>query len=84
MKAKEWLEVITQAENYNPKLTPLIEKYGQLLLEETDPDTAWKEKAKKEIERVSGLMEQKNNEINNLKGTISAMHTQIEKLLKLE
>ena len=36
MTAKEWLEVIKQAEDYNPKITSLIEKYGELLLSENN------------------------------------------------
>lgn len=34
MTAKEWLGVMQQAENYNPAMTKLIEKYGQMLLDE--------------------------------------------------
>lgn len=34
MKAKEWLNVIKQSNNYNPSMTKLIEMYGELLLEE--------------------------------------------------
>jgi hypothetical protein len=36
MKAKEWLETMQQAEDYNPHLTPLIIKYGEMLLSEKD------------------------------------------------
>lgn len=34
MKAKEWLEVLEQAEGYNKHLTPLIINYGEMLIEE--------------------------------------------------
>lgn len=34
MKAKEWLEIIKQADDYNPEMTSLIEKYGEILLAE--------------------------------------------------
>jgi len=34
MTAKEWLGVIQQAEDYNPAMTNLIEKYGELLSEQ--------------------------------------------------
>lgn len=34
MKAKEWLNVIKQSDDYNTKMTKLIEEYGDLLLEE--------------------------------------------------
>ena len=34
MKSNEWLSVMQQAEDYNPQLTPLIIKYGELLLSE--------------------------------------------------
>lgn len=34
MTAKEWLEVIKLAKDYNPDMTPLIEKYGEMLLDE--------------------------------------------------
>lgn len=34
MKAKEWLEVIKQAKDYNHSMTPLIEKYGEMLIDE--------------------------------------------------
>jgi len=34
MNSKEWLSVMQQAENYNPAMTPLIEKYGELLVSE--------------------------------------------------
>ena len=34
MTAKEWLDVMKQAADYNPAMTNLIEKYGEMLLEE--------------------------------------------------
>ena len=34
MTAKEWLDVMKQAADYNPAMTPLIEKYGEMLLDE--------------------------------------------------
>lgn len=34
MTAKEWLDVMKQAADYNPAMTKLIEKYGEMLLEE--------------------------------------------------
>lgn len=34
MTAKEWLETMKQAADYNPAMTTLIEKYGEMLLEE--------------------------------------------------
>ncbi len=34
MTAKEWLDVMKQAADYNPVMTALIEKYGDMLLEE--------------------------------------------------
>lgn len=40
MTAKEWLEVITKAEDYNPSMTPLILKYGELLLLEAKEEEA--------------------------------------------
>jgi hypothetical protein len=32
MNSKEWLEVMQKAEDYNPHMTPLIEEYGRLVL----------------------------------------------------
>jgi len=40
MNSKEWLSVIQQADNYNPAMTPLILKYGQLLVSEQSPHTS--------------------------------------------
>ena len=37
MTAKEWLEVMKQAVDYNHAMTPLIEKYGEMLLAEQHP-----------------------------------------------
>jgi len=34
MTAKEWLDTMKQAADYNPAMTKLIEKYGEMLLEE--------------------------------------------------
>ncbi|MFA9221831.1 MAG: hypothetical protein ACEQSL_11640, partial [Sediminibacterium sp.] len=34
MTAKEWLETMKQAQDYNHAMTPLIVKYGEMLLEE--------------------------------------------------
>jgi hypothetical protein len=34
MTAKEWLGVMQQASDYNPKMTNLIEKYGEMLIDE--------------------------------------------------
>ncbi len=34
MTAKEWLQTMEKASDYNPLLTPLIEKYGEMLLQE--------------------------------------------------
>lgn len=34
MTAKEWLDVIKQAADYNPAMTNLIEKYGEMLVQE--------------------------------------------------
>jgi chromatin remodeling complex protein RSC6 len=34
MKASEWLNVIKQSADYNPAMTPLIEKYGEMLVDE--------------------------------------------------
>ena len=35
MTAKEWLEVMQQAADFNPAYTPLIEKYGEMLVKES-------------------------------------------------
>lgn len=35
MTAKEWLDTIKQAKDYNPQMTVLIEKYGEMLLDES-------------------------------------------------
>ena len=34
MTAKEWLQVMEQAADYNPAMTPLIKKYGEMLVDE--------------------------------------------------
>lgn len=34
MTAKEWLDTMKQAADYNPAMTKLIVKYGEMLLEE--------------------------------------------------
>ena len=45
MNAEEWLKVIQQAEDYPHHLTPLIKKYGEMLLDETpvsdEQDEMW-------------------------------------------
>jgi hypothetical protein len=45
MTAKEWLGVMQQADNYNPAMTSLIIKYGEMLVAESTPlpDTDGKE-----------------------------------------
>jgi hypothetical protein len=37
MTAKEWLQIMEQAADYNPAMTPLIEKYGEMLIAERMP-----------------------------------------------
>jgi len=37
MTAKEWLQVMERAADYNPQMTPLIKKYGELLIAERMP-----------------------------------------------
>jgi len=34
MKASEWLEIIKSSADYNPAMTSLIEKYGEMLVDE--------------------------------------------------
>lgn len=34
MTSKEWLDLIKQAADYNPAMTNLIEKYGEMLVQE--------------------------------------------------
>lgn len=34
MNSKEWLEVMEQAQDYNPHMTNLIKQYGKMVLDE--------------------------------------------------
>lgn len=59
MTASEWLKVIEQAEDYNPKLTPLIKKYGEMICKEQ------REMCQKKLEEDLGVQYQSLDSVLN-------------------
>lgn len=77
MTAKEWLELIQQAEDYNPNMTNLIKEYGRILLSEKDKETdkvvAALQAVSRERDNLFLTNEEKDKKIERLNGLVEKL-----------
>ena len=67
MLAKEFLQTMQKASDWNPSVTPLVEKYGQMLLEEQIPSN-------KELDLMKRVNDYKEKSEHHFRHMMEYMH----------